>query len=142
MYQWKTDIVTWNMNGALYISIPFSWFVKKAIMIANKEKGKVFLGGPAIYLQRDNIENQINKNVKILDSVEGIEPVTLHNPFATFTSRGCISKCPFCAVPKIEGSFKEIRDFIPRPLVCDNNFLASSQRHLDIAIEKLKNSHS
>ena len=138
MYNWKRDVVTWKMNGITYISVPFTWFIKKAIQIANKEKGKVIIGGPAVMLQRETVEAAINKNVKILDEIPGIEPITLHNPFATFTTRGCVAKCKFCAVPLIEGSFREITDFIPRPIVCDNNFLASSRRHFYQAIDKLK----
>ena len=50
-----------------------------------------------------------------------------------FTTRGCIRKCPFCVVPKIEGKMKETK-FSILPLIhpnhnevviWDNNFLAS-----------------
>jgi len=50
-----------------------------------------------------------------------------------FTTRGCIRKCPFCVVPKIEGGMKEPK-FSILPLIhpdhnevviWDNNFLAS-----------------
>lgn len=50
-----------------------------------------------------------------------------------FTTRGCIRKCPFCVVPKIEGRMKEPK-FSILPLIhphhnevviWDNNFLAS-----------------
>lgn len=50
-----------------------------------------------------------------------------------FTSRGCIRKCPFCVVPKMEGEYyadkKSILKFIhpdhKRVVIWDNNFLAS-----------------
>ncbi len=50
-----------------------------------------------------------------------------------FTSRGCINKCPFCAVPKLEGKFRSeidsIYDYIElfhkRIIFWDNNILAS-----------------
>jgi hypothetical protein len=61
-----------------------------------------------------------------------------HNPLATFTTRGCVNNCAFCAVPKIEGRFREIKNFIPRPIVCDNNFLASSKVHFNRVIDGLK----
>ncbi|MDW7731545.1 MAG: hypothetical protein SCH66_03830 [Methanolobus sp.] len=51
-----------------------------------------------------------------------------------FTSRGCIRKCPFCSVPKIEGEFRHIVKNVEehiypghrKVILWDNNFLASS----------------
>lgn len=50
-----------------------------------------------------------------------------------FTSRGCIRKCPFCVVPRLEGRMKDkkpsIMDLIhpnhKKVTIWDNNFLAS-----------------
>ncbi|MBI0582461.1 MAG: hypothetical protein JET69_05535 [Methanomassiliicoccales archaeon] len=50
-----------------------------------------------------------------------------------FTSRGCIRKCPFCVVPKMEGKLRsvapDIEKFIhpnhKKVILWDNNFLAS-----------------
>jgi hypothetical protein len=59
-----------------------------------------------------------------------------------FTTRGCIRKCPFCVVPKIEGGLKEPK-FSVLPLIhpdhnevviWDNDFLASPYAK-DILIE-------
>ncbi len=55
------------------------------------------------------------------------------NRSIVFTSRGCIRKCPFCVVPKMEGYFKankpSILDLIhpnhKKVVIWDNNFLAS-----------------
>jgi hypothetical protein len=138
MHNWSNDVVQWKMNGITHLSVPFTWFVKKAIALANKEKGKVIIGGPGAMLMQEMIESRTGKNVQYRSSLEGIEPVTLHNPFATFTTRGCISKCKFCAVPVIEGTFREVSDFVPRPIVCDNNFLAASKVHFNKAVDKLK----
>ena len=38
-------------------------------------------------------------------------PLSLHNPDATFTTRGCIRACPFCTVPRTEGRFVELQDW-------------------------------
>jgi hypothetical protein len=58
-----------------------------------------------------------------------------------FSSRGCIRKCPFCAVPTLEKDFipkRSIAKFIhpahKRVILWDNNFLASPYWH-DILLE-------
>ncbi|MEM0135973.1 MAG: hypothetical protein QXU18_12245, partial [Thermoplasmatales archaeon] len=55
------------------------------------------------------------------------------NSSIVFTSRGCIRKCPFCVVPKMEGYFKADKPSImpliypnhKKVVIWDNNFLAS-----------------
>jgi hypothetical protein len=98
-----------------------------------KQQGcDVLIGGPAA-----------NLNPGFFDSVAHYEPlyndaVAKHNPNATFTSRGCIRQCKFCAVPKTEGRLVELADWPVRPTICDNNLLACSQQHFDNVIDKLK----
>ncbi len=41
-------------------------------------------------------------------------------------------------MPRIEGPFRELADWPVRPIVCDNNLLASSRRHFDAVIDRLK----
>ena len=67
-----------------------------------------------------------------------VEPLIFHNPLATFTSRGCPNSCPFCAVPKLEGDLVEIENWRPAPIICDNNFLATSRKHFNRVIDRLK----
>lgn len=67
-----------------------------------------------------------------------VEPLVFHNPFATFTSRGCPNACPFCAVPKLEGNLVELENWRPAPIICDNNLLATSRRHFDRVVDRLK----
>ncbi|HEC60705.1 MAG TPA: hypothetical protein ENI27_00445 [bacterium] len=60
----------------------------------------------------------------------------------TFTSRGCIRKCPWCTVQKVEPIRVEYDDFpIPRgknPYLADNCILATSWEHQKLVVEKLK----
>ncbi len=65
------------------------------------------------------------------------------NPLATKTTMGCIRRCEFCAVPKIEspyfqGGFKELDDWPDLPVLVDNNILAASLKHFDKVIDRLK----
>lgn len=64
-----------------------------------------------------------------------------HNPNATFTSRGCVRKCSFCAVPRMEGDLIELDRWPIRPIVCDNNLLACSMAHFNHVIDSLMPLH-
>lgn len=123
MYQWRKGIAQWKIGKTLYISVPFTWLVAEAEKIARNHKGKVVMGGPGFMKP---------------SCCEGIEPILYHNPLATFTSRGCVNNCGFCAVPKLEGELREITNFRPAPVVCDNNFTACSRKHQERVVEALK----
>jgi hypothetical protein len=71
------------------------------------------------------------------DASGAVDALPHHNPDATFTSRGCIRRCSFCLVPKIEGALVELEDWAVRPIICDNNLLATSQAHFDAVIDRL-----
>lgn len=64
--------------------------------------------------------------------------LAMHNPLATFTTRGCPRRCSFCAVPALEGGFRELSSWKAAPIVCDNNLLASSRSHFERVIDSLK----
>ena len=89
-------------------------------------------GGPAVKLMPDYLADVAECNRMAVDALPW------HNPAATFTSRGCIRRCPFCAVPKIEGDLMELDDWPVRPIVCDNNLLACSVAHFDKVVDRLK----
>jgi hypothetical protein len=123
VYSWRKGIAQWKVGKTLYLSVPFTWLVPEAEKIAEKHKGKVMIGGPGLMKPTH---------------CEGFEPILFHNPCATFTSRGCVNNCGFCAVPKLEGDLKEIDDFRPAPVICDNNFTACSRKHQELVIDKVK----
>lgn len=101
--------------------------------MAHGGKGKVIVGGPACLSMPDYL-----REVATVRDSTPFPVLALHNPFATFTSRGCINRCSFCTVPKIEGDLVELDEWPIRPLICDNNFLATSRKHFDRVIDRLK----
>lgn len=123
MYNWRKDIATWEVGKTLYISVPFTWLVDKAQALADKWKGKAIIGGPGLMKPTE---------------CEGFEPLLFHNPCATFTTRGCPNSCSFCAVPRLEGGLREIKDFRPAPVICDNNLLSASRQHIERVVEAIK----
>jgi len=130
---WRKGIAAWRMGQALYLSVPFTWLLPEARELAAAHGGPVYAGGPAVDLMPAYLAD-----VAVVGEPCPVPPLPLHNPLATFTTRGCPNRCPFCAVPRIEGEFRELADWPVRPIVCDNNLLASSRRHFDRVIERLK----
>lgn len=124
---WSNGIAEWTDGQTAYISVPFTWDLQKAYMRRSwleAEGYTVRMGGPAMRLTTGQSGD--------------IDALPHHNPDATFTSRGCIRRCSFCAVPKIEGDLRELPTWEPRPIVCDNNLLACSVAHFDKVIDSLK----
>lgn len=124
---WKKGVVSWTKDQVLYLSVPFTWMLGKAEEIAKEHDGKVVAGGPAVKLVgapwADEVRDKAPRDV-----------LKMHNPDATFTTRGCIRGCGFCAVPRIEGKFRELKRWKVRPVECSNNFLASSKVHIERVI--------
>lgn len=131
---WKGGIVEWTEGQTAYLSVVFSWQLPAAYQRAafrRSEGYSVRAGGPAVSFNPGYLADvaQIGGDVDAL---------ARHNPNATFTTRGCVRRCTFCTVPKIETDFRELEEWEPKPIVCDNNFLASSQAHFDRVIDRLK----
>lgn len=61
-------------------------------------------------------------------------------PNIIFTSRGCNNNCPWCIVPKLEGTLKEL-PVCEGNIIQDNNFLQTSRQHKDKVFEMLKKQH-
>lgn len=135
MTEWSKSLVEWTENGKAYLSVVFTWDLPRAFQRAVwlREQGyDVIAGGPAVKLVPDYLADV----AEIGGDMDGV--LTRHNPDATFTSRGCIRKCAFCAVPKIEGDLVELDDWEPKRIVCDNNLLACSWSHFVGVIDALK----
>jgi len=130
---WKDGYIEWIDSTTAHISVVFSWHVQKAYQRAvwlNSEGYHVLIGGPAVHIRPDIFHD--------MDTIGCPNALQHHNPNATFTSRGCIRRCKFCIVPILEGDLKELADWIPKPIVCDNNLLACSMVHFNKVIDKLK----
>ena len=132
MYNWAKKIITWKVGNTLYISIVFSWQINDARILAKRHNGPVVVGGPAAILNKNKID--FGKFQETTD----FDVLSMHNPLATFTTRGCSRKCKFCAVPTIDGEFKELKKWKINPVICDNNFLLSSKKHIEKVIDKIK----
>jgi len=131
MNQWRKDIASWKCGGTLYLSVPFTWLISKAKILAESHKGRVIAGGPAVKLMGAPWADETPDECPF-------DVLSFHNPCATFTTRGCPNRCPYCAVPRIEGDFRELNDWNPAPIVCDNNLLAASRKHFQRVIESLR----
>jgi len=132
---WYRGLLEWVKGDTAFLSVVFSWQLPTAFQRAawHKQMGlKVRAGGPAIELNPSYLSAVAQCGGSLPDVIGR------HNPNATFTSRGCIRKCKFCAVPKTEGDLVELNDWPVRPIICDNNLLACSRPHFDDVIDKLK----
>jgi len=127
MHAWRKSTASWRCGKTLYLSVPFTWQMRDAETLAKAHNGPVVAGGPAVKLM----------GAPWADTPDScpFDTLAMHNPCATFTTRGCPRCCAFCAVPKIEGDFRELSEWKPAPLVCDNNLLAASKRHFERVID-------
>ena len=133
----RGDEVTWADRvdllaiGAdvVYLSALFTWDLPALVENARRacDMGlQVEVGGPAVTVMAGWVEEKTGLLVH-----RGLRPEWEGVPGsyrATFTTRGCIRHCPFCAVPRLEPEFQVIEDFTPAPLVLDNNILAAGLR--------------
>ena len=135
----------WAMKcDVAYLSSIFTWDLPKLIEDAQLLVSagiKTEVGGPAVTAMPDLIREKV-----------GIEPKTsLDRRFEhvpgddykmVFTSRGCRNHCAWCIVPKIEKENVEYDDFpIPagsNPYIGDNNILATSWKHQQLVVDRMK----
>jgi hypothetical protein len=134
---WSKGLATWTEDNTAFISIAFTWKILEA-----KEKAieyisqgyKVRAGGAG------TVPNKLKKIISDVAELGGeVDALPHHNPDATMASRGCPIGCYFCIVPKMEGKeFTLLPDFIPRPILCDNNLSALPIEYQKYIIRKYK----
>lgn len=130
-----------NPNIA-YMSCIFDWNRQKVLSFAEQLKSvcDVVSGGSGISLS-SFLPNEVEHLMPDYE-LYGIDYSI------GFTSRGCIRNCPFCIVPKKEGTIRDnapISEFLHpshrKLILYDNNFLASPKWHynlIDIINLKIK----
>lgn len=134
---WPKKATTWITRQTLYISVPFTWLlpeVKKLVTTPSLFWSKAIVGGPATKLMPEYLAGI--PGVTIGGSMAGV--LQKVNPNASRTTLGCIRKCKFCGVCKIEPEYVELDDWPDRPILCDNNILAASQSHFDKVCDRLE----
>lgn len=129
-----------------FVSAIFTWDLPRLIYDVNLLKSKhipVEVGGPAPSAMPQLIWDNCHLKPYI-----GIDPrfeFTKGEFKMSFTQRGCPRACDFCLVRLVEGTkMTEYDDFIipvdpgGHPMIGDNNILATSWRHQNIFVERLK----
>lgn len=132
---WTKGLAEWIEGDTAFVSSVFSWNAHEAYMRCMYYRSlgyHVRVGGPTVF--------QFPEMFSEFDTSGKVDALSHHNPNATFTSRGCIRHCSFCLVPKLEGPLIELDDWPVRPIICDNNLLATSQKHFDSVIDRLLDS--
>lgn len=135
MTDWPKKPYRWIIDRTLYISVPFTWNmpdVRGDILQGGFGWDRAIVGGPAVKLMPDYLKDI----AEVWDEYPGV--LQEINPQATRSTLGCPNGCGFCGVSKIEGPFRELDDWPDRPIYCDSNILASSRKHFDKVIDRLK----
>lgn len=134
---WPKKEITWIQDRTLYVSIPFTWRLPRVKSILQQRSffwDNAIVGGPAVLLMPDYFDAM--NHVKTGHEMPGV--LQRVNPLATKTSSGCVRKCQFCAVPETEGKLTEFDDWPDRPILIDNNLLATSTKHFNRVIDRLR----
>jgi hypothetical protein len=133
---WPKSPTRWIADKVLHVSIPFTWNITTVVEeIRNPSPfwDSVLIGGPAVYLMPHKFDGL--KNVTIGKECPGaLQKV---NPYATKTTTGCIRKCPWCVVRRVEGPLKVLDDWPDLPILTDNNLLGAPLEHFDKVIDRL-----
>ncbi|MEA4968267.1 MAG: hypothetical protein VB048_09155, partial [Bacteroidaceae bacterium] len=159
-----------KMWDRIYITTLFSFYWSKTIETIKyyefsvKDPQNLFIGGPMATIMAEEIENEtgfkvikglLNEKGKLRidndENVDGLVPdysildlvdykYPAQDAYFAYMTRGCIRRCPFCAVPQIEpdySSYISIRSQIENIdrlygkksslLLMDNNVLGSDR---------------
>lgn len=125
-------------HDAVALSVIFSWDVPFCIQQAKAALAngkKVIIGGGGTMVQRNYIERETGIR-PIYNVVPELEQVESKFKMVYFT-RGCIEKCSFCIVPKIEGQLITLnRNSFPAKVLMDNNLSELPSNYQEFIVEK------
>ena len=130
---WSGGLAEWIEGDTAYLSVVFSWNLPKAYQSAIWYRSlgyQVRAGGPAVWVRPDYLSD-------VAEIGGEVDAIIHHNSDATIASRGCPVGCWFCIVPTMEGKeFTLLWDFVPRPILCDNNLSALPVEFQDHIIKR------
>lgn len=152
-----------NQPNKIFVGGIAASLMPEAFVAESRWRGIRFIkgllkGSPAISLQLDqfseefysddiagtSIEDHI-PNYEILDQISYKYPV--HDAYFSYASRGCIRKCSFCGVPKLEGAQRDTESITAivegieklygakKDLILMDNNVVASTRFKDIIAE-------
>ncbi|MFQ5824522.1 MAG: hypothetical protein ACE5JB_10745, partial [bacterium] len=139
--------------GGVAASLIPDLFAKETGLIVGKNVIVGLLDRPRVFDDNDIIIDEITPDYSILETIEHHYP--LDTGYLTYMTKGCTRTCSFCAVPKLEPTYKNmvsVKEQIKRIaevhgarkdlILMDNNVLGSSkfpeivQEILDMGFEK------
>lgn len=131
---WSRGIRSWTLDRTLHLSVPFTWLVAAAEHIAREHDGPVVAGGPGVELLCPH-----GSEWAVIKKDSPFDTLAMHNPLAMRTTRGCPNACGFCAVPRLEGEFRELDldECRLAPIIGDDNLLAASEPHIVQLVQRL-----
>lgn len=135
--EWAQGIVDWVDGDTAYISVVFSWDVDEALARTFWYRAagyKVRVGGPGVFTAKRSRE--FDGLAQVGGSIPGVQ--ARHNPMATKATTGCSKTCFFCIVPAMEGPIVPLPDFIPRPVLTDNNLSAIDADYQRYIVERFQ----
>lgn len=135
--EWAKGVVEWTEGDTAFISVVFSYDVDEAIArtIWYRAAGfNVRVGGPGVFTAKR--ARDLDGLARVGGSIPGVQQ--RHNPMATKATTGCSKDCFFCIVPAMEGPIVPLPDFIPRPVLTDNNLSAIDADYQRYIIERYR----
>lgn len=121
------------------LSVIFSWHapIAREIALHVQSSAEVWCGGPGMFALAKWWTRETG-----LTATTGLDwrfERQRGDYRTTFASRGCPVNCWFCVVPRLEGtSFTLDRDFLPAPILCDNNLSALPEDFQEHILERYR----